>query len=98
MELNKENAIKIIKRSGKTNFHIFEIYKFIDELFNIIENQKCSNCKYFSNNICSLVEIDDEYYENNFFGLRVEVLDNQGLSVDLRVNDNFYCNCFKIKG
>ena len=49
---------------------------------------------------CDHIIQDDNYYSHNNslgMGLYVDSLDDQGLSVSLRVDHDFYCKMFKAK-
>ena len=58
----------------------------------------CKNCKFFDGRYCDLIEVDDDDYPHNNHekvGVKVDVSDDSGLDVRMRVSGDFGCVLFK---
>ena len=97
--MNRKKALNNLSKLGK-DINLNNIENLINEIFNELDNEICKNCKYYSNGICNHIEIDDEEYPHNnavLVGIKVELNDDTGSDINLRVNENFGCKCFKNK-
>jgi len=73
-----------------------------NNIYDSFENRICKNCIYYREdcNICDGIGWDDPDIKSNNgkgFGLQIEYIDDQGLEVRLRVDEDFGCNNFKSK-
>jgi len=62
-----------------------------------LEERVCKNCRYYSQGCCEYIEYDDEEYPHDNqkgFGIVLIAPDDQGVTVEIRVDKDFGCNQF----